>query len=136
MPLIFRVLVVDDDPLIRRMVIRVMSVLGTFEFNIAANGLEGLAALRYTDSQGESRPCHLVVSDIQMPRLNGLEMVQQACAQGLLNMEVTPVIFMTGSVHPTVLATAGALARSVVDKPFTAEELRKAVMNALGISHS
>jgi CheY-like chemotaxis protein len=64
------ILVVDDDILVRRMVRRVLERVGHRVLE-AGNGLDALDAL-------ESDWPDLVVTDIQMPRMNGLELLIEA----------------------------------------------------------
>ena len=59
----FRVLVVDDEAIIRKSFCRALSDAG-FEAHAAANGREALARL-------EEGPYHLVVTDLRMPEMDG-----------------------------------------------------------------
>lgn len=64
-----RVLYVEDDPLIRQ---EYMSFLSRFFVNIQSkeNGSEGLEAALESDYD-------LIITDVQMPKMNGLEMIQK-----------------------------------------------------------
>jgi|WetSurMetagenome_2_1015567.scaffolds.fasta_scaffold24462_2 CheY-like chemotaxis protein len=64
------ILVVDDDVLVRRMMRRLLERAG-HRVSEAANGLEALEALK------GGRP-DLVVTDVQMPQMNGLEFMIEA----------------------------------------------------------
>lgn len=66
---VIRVLVVDDDSLIREMLVRVLSRAG-YEVTSAANGKEALASF-------EAQPVDLVITDICMPELDGLETIAE-----------------------------------------------------------
>ena len=65
-----RILVVDDEPVVRRFAVRVLEAEG-FLVSEAADGAEALRLLRE-----EVPDVDAVVSDIVMPRLNGVELLQ------------------------------------------------------------
>jgi EAL domain-containing protein (putative c-di-GMP-specific phosphodiesterase class I)/FixJ family two-component response regulator len=79
-----RVLLVEDDGLVRRAASRVLGVEG-FEVVTAADGHEALAEL-------ERGAFDVVVSDVMMPRMSGLELLR---AIRLRDLEL-PVILLTG----------------------------------------
>ena len=60
-----RVLVVDDTPLNQQLIVALLERFGC-RTAVAGNGREALAALRH-------QPCDLVLMDVQMPEMNGLE---------------------------------------------------------------
>jgi CheY-like chemotaxis protein len=65
-----RILVIDDDPLVRRTMERLLQKSG-YEVRLAADGIEGLRAFR------TQRP-DLVITDIIMPQKEGLDTI--ACS--------------------------------------------------------
>jgi len=83
-----RVLIVDDSSVMRKMIehslrnagIQIRQVLG------ASDGLEALAVLK-------DNTVDLVLSDINMPVMNGLELLQRLCATGIA--KGAPVIMIT-----------------------------------------
>jgi DNA-binding NtrC family response regulator len=80
------VLVVDDDDGVRRFAARVLREEG-YEVREAADGAEALELLR-----GEASKIAIVVSDIVMPKLNGVQLLQMlSTLQPRL-----PVILMSG----------------------------------------
>jgi DNA-binding response OmpR family regulator len=84
-----RILVIDDDPAITSVLKRGLSYEG-FAVETAASGQEGLALER-------QRPSDLVVLDLMMPGLNGLEVLQRLRAAD----EHLPVILLTAKDAPT-----------------------------------
>jgi EAL domain-containing protein (putative c-di-GMP-specific phosphodiesterase class I) len=78
-----RVLVVDDEPLLRRALARVLAAEG-FEIVQACDGAEALAQL-------EETAVDVVVSDVQMPNVTGIEMLRAIRQR---DMEL-PVILLT-----------------------------------------
>ncbi len=77
------VLVVDDEPGIRGVVSRALERFG-YECMTASDGAEALRCL-------ESHPSDLVITDLEMPRMRGLELIERLRA----NDSETPVIIMT-----------------------------------------
>jgi CheY-like chemotaxis protein len=65
-----RILVIDDDPLLRRLTARLLSA-GGFETATAADGSEGLALIR------EGEPFDAVICDLLMPGMSGFEVVRE-----------------------------------------------------------
>jgi CheY-like chemotaxis protein len=64
-----KVLVVDDDPIIRDMMVDMLEYEG-FSLRVARNGLEALKALRGDDD-------YLVFLDVMMPTMSGKEVCEQ-----------------------------------------------------------
>jgi CheY-like chemotaxis protein len=65
-----RVLLVDDEPLVLKSVARVVRLLG-YHVTLAADGYEALEQLR-------ARPFDVIVSDVAMPEMDGLELLKRA----------------------------------------------------------
>ncbi len=118
------VLLIDDDESILGAVRRLLARTG-HQVTAAPSGAEGLRLWR---EQGAG----VVLTDLQMPGMNGLEVILQlrAYAPGL------PVVAMSGGERSRdldLLGTAGLLgAVGLLTKPFTAEELAAAIATATG----
>ncbi len=111
MPL--RALVVDDSRAMRSILSKILARLG-FEVAQAADGVEGLATL----SAGE--PFDVVLSDWNMPEMNGLEFVKVLRADPKFARVV--VVMVTTETHIEQMMTAlEAGANEYIMKPFTAE---------------
>jgi type IV pilus assembly protein PilB len=80
-----RVLAVDDDPFIRTMLEKVLSE-ANYEVILATDGEEALAKV-YRDLPD------LIISDVVMPKLDGLELVKKL--KGQLQTSIIPVILLT-----------------------------------------
>lgn len=91
-----RILVVDDDPLARRS-LRAMLERGYYRVEAAEGGAEALALLPTYQPE-------LVLLDIQMPGMDGLEVCQRI--RELPNGELLPIIFLTGDERPEIHAQA------------------------------
>ncbi len=77
------ILVIDDDPAITSLLKRGLSYEG-FAVNTAKSGLEGLSIVR-------EQPSDLVILDVMMPGLNGIEVLQRLRAAD----EQLPVLLLT-----------------------------------------
>jgi two-component system cell cycle sensor histidine kinase/response regulator CckA len=115
-------LVVDDEAPVRRFAVRVLQHDG-FRVLEAADGIEALELLR-------SRPVTLdvVVSDIVMPRMNGVELME---ALSLSHPQV-PVVLMSGYASNELLELGIAAPCSIVAKPFSQERLLAEVHRCAG----
>jgi len=107
-----RVLVVDDEPAVREALGRTLRFEG-YDVELAGDGADALAAL------GERRP-DLIVLDVMMPRLDGLEACRRLRASG----DTLPVLMLTArdGVGDRV-AGLDAGADDYLVKPFALEEL-------------
>jgi|SRR5436853_5296533 len=64
-----RILIVDDSPTMRRMILASLRDLKDIAFDEAENGLEAIEQLAIS-------PVHLMVLDLNMPDMHGLEVVE------------------------------------------------------------
>lgn len=118
-----RVLIVDDEETIRKMV-RMILEDELYEFAEAANGLEAQALL-------EKMPFDLIITDVIMPDCDGIELVM-AVRRKLPGIKV---IVMSGGGRMRAchyLDLAGKLgAARVFEKPFDTAALRQTVQELL-----
>ena len=109
------ILVVEDDPVTRRMVKRHLQRLGIRTFREAEDGKVALEEIKQQHPQ-------LVITDWSMPKLNGLELVQ--ILQSHESLQHIPVLLMTSrSDKADILAAAHEGVRSYLVKPFDAATL-------------
>ena len=107
------ILVVDDDLSVRAFIIDALKKGGYFNTREVENGIQALETFR-------KESYDLVISDLQMPGMNGMELLSRIKE---LNPS-TPVIIMTG--YPTIDITVSAMKEGALDfltKPFTIENL-------------
>ena len=117
-----KVLVVDDDPVVRKSFDRVLSHKG-YAVITAENGEEALHKL------SEER-YDIVYTDLRMPGMNGLEVAEQVKAQ----RPWTPVVIITG--YGTEAAESRAKAAGVssfLHKPLSPEMIEESARNALSV---
>lgn len=110
-----RFLVVDDFSTMRRIVRNLLKELGYTNVEEAEDGVDGLSKLR-------TGQFDFVVSDWNMPNMDGLEMLKQIRADAALNK--LPVLMVTAEAKKeNIIAAAQAGANGYVVKPFTAATL-------------
>jgi DNA-binding response OmpR family regulator len=115
-----RILVVDDEPAIRSFLVRVLEHEG-YAVRAAHNGQEALRCL-------ETSPFDLLLTDIKMDRLDGVELLREARSR----YPDLAVILLTG--HATVPSAIAALREGAYDyllKPVKNEEIVNAVAAGL-----
>jgi two-component system, chemotaxis family, chemotaxis protein CheY len=114
-----RVLVVDDSASVRQQVGAALSQAG-YEMVEAVDGADGLAKLA---SDGQIA---MVICDINMPRMNGLEMIEQLALNK--TMKKVPVVMLTTEGQPAMIQRARqAGAKGWIVKPFKPDLLVAAV---------
>jgi two-component system chemotaxis response regulator CheY len=117
-----RALIVDDSGVMRKIVERSLRQAGLELAEVweAGNGLEALAVL-------QTKTPDLILSDINMPTMDGLEFVRQL--RGVESAKGVPVVMITteGSESRVVEALSCG-ARGYIRKPFTPEQVKQHVM--------
>jgi CheY-like chemotaxis protein len=115
-----RVLVVDNDARLRRLLALVLGQLGFTHITQAADGSAAILAL----SDG---PLDLIVTDLQMPHMDGIGLVRRLREGG----DRTPVIMVSGQTDPKVIALARqAGVDHYLTKPVDANALSDAIQQA------
>ena len=120
-----RTLIVDDSSVMRKIVERSLRQAGLDPLVVyeAGNGAEGLDMLK-------AKPVDLILSDINMPSMDGLEFLRQIKAQNLAP-GVPVVMITTESSEEHVKQAILAGARGYIRKPFTAEQVKERVLPLL-----
>ena len=117
-----RVLIVEDDESVRIFTARALQADG-HATETAGDGDEGLAMIR-----AESGGFDLVLSDIRMPVMDGIEMAETA-AKAFPRLRI---LLMTGYAEQRERAAElGGTVLGVVRKPFSLAEIRSEVTRAL-----
>jgi two-component system cell cycle response regulator CpdR len=117
-----KILVAEDDDDIRDLVVRALSDDG-HALTAAADGAAALDEITRRDGGFD-----LVLSDVKMPVMDGIAL---ALAVGKIHPEI-PIVLMTGYADQRE-RTRGldALVHDVIAKPFTLDQLKRAVREAL-----
>jgi two-component system chemotaxis response regulator CheY len=114
-----KVLVVDDSASVRQQVGMALQHAG-FEVVEAVDGVDAIARLSSVSG------IRMVISDVNMPRMNGLDMVEKIKAEG--KHTGLPILMLTTEGEPALIQRAkGAGVRGWIVKPFKAELLVAAV---------
>ena len=114
-----KILIVDDSATIRRQVVSGLGAAG-FEVVEAADGIEGAERIRAGSDLA------LVLCDVNLPRSNGLEMLESLRDE--IASRRLPVVMLTTEGEPQAIARAKkAGARAWIVKPFKAHLLVGAV---------
>jgi len=121
-----RVLVVDDSPTVRQQVGTVLRDAG-FDVVEASDGAEGTSKVAADPDIG------MVILDVNMPRVNGLEMLE-TIKQDSRNAAL-PVVMLTSEGQLSLIERAKrAGAKGWIVKPFKAELLLAAVRKLMATS--
>ncbi len=114
-----KILVVDDSSLARSLLIDAMNQaeLGEHVFREAGNGIEAL-------EQVHSEPPDLILSDLRMPRMDGIELLEELQRLGVS----VPFCLVTGGMSSDAEERAVALGvAKIVAKPFSPQTLADAL---------
>ena len=122
-----RALIVDDSSVMRKIVERCLRQAGVELGTVyeASNGAEGLAVI-------DSNQVDLILSDINMPVMDGLEFVKNL--QAAANAKGVPVVMITTKGGESQVAQALSLgARGYIRKPFTPDQVKQHVVPLLRV---
>ncbi|MGH9862495.1 MAG: response regulator transcription factor, partial [Candidatus Acidiferrales bacterium] len=119
-----RILVVDDDDTVRRLIVKSLERLPVKpEIITAGDGAEGLAKV-------EKVKPDLVVLDVMMPKMNGFDVCQKL--RGNIQTAFIPILMLTGNTDEES-RTKGFLVGTddYMNKPFSVPELHARVTRLL-----
>ena len=115
----FSVLVVDDFATMRRIVSNLLREAGFEHFSEAEDGIEALRKL-------ESGSFQFVVSDWNMPKMTGLELLKSV--RNSVHLQHLPFLLVTAEARKeNIIEAAQAGADGYIVKPFTAATLKDKV---------
>ena len=111
------ILLVEDEPALRKMITRFLAASG-YKVVEAADGEEALLQVRSHDG-----PIHLILTDVAMPRMGGPELALRLSKAG-----ASPkVLYMSGFTEDPLLGA------SFISKPFLNSELTRKVREVLDL---
>lgn len=120
------ILVVDDQQTIRSLARMGLEQLGVGEILEAADGEEGLKIILTRKT-----PVHLIISDYNMPNLNGLSLLRAVRAHGPVSR--TAFIMLTGRADKAMVMSAVEHGvNNYLVKPFTVEGMKEKIEAVLG----
>ena len=117
-----RILIAEDDDVIRELAVRALNEDG-HELTVTADGAAALVAL------GRHRGAFdLLLTDVKMPKVDGIALALEA---GRLHPDIA-IMLMTGYADQRERAHGlDALVHDVIAKPFTVDQIKGAVREAL-----
>lgn len=123
-----RTLIVDDSSVMRKIVERALRQAGlnTMVVFEAGNGIDGLEMLK-------AERVDLILSDINMPSMDGLEFLRQIRAQNLAP-GIPVVMITTESSEEHVKQAILAGAQGYIRKPFTPEQVKERVLPLMRVA--
>lgn len=123
------ILLVDDSETVRAVISKALNIAGLpiGQLYEAANGKEALELLK-------REWIDLVLADIHMPVMGGVELIERMCEDGLMNTIPVIVISTEGSkTRIEQLMSKGV--RAYLRKPFSPETIRDVVEDITGVQH-
>ena len=119
-----KVMVVDDQTSMRAMIRRALQDLGFKDVRDKAGAVEALSAIK-TDR------VHLVISDFNMPEMDGLQFLEAVRTDPVIGKTV--FIMLTGSADKEIVQKAAALGvNNYVVKPFAPAALKEKIERVFG----
>ncbi|MBO9713472.1 response regulator [Sphingomonas sp.] len=119
-----KVMVVDDQASMRAMIRRALQDLGFKDIRDKPTAPEALSSVR-TDR------VHLIISDFNMPEMDGLQFLEQVRADPVIGKTV--FIMLTGSSDREIVQKAAALGvNNYVVKPFAPAALKEKIERVFG----
>lgn len=119
-----RVMVVDDMSVSRGLLEQGLEAIGVKNVSYATNGQDALSALA-------AQPAHLIISDYNMPKMDGLHLLQ-ALRKNAATQKVG-FILVTGSEDKNVIVNGQKLGmNNYLKKPFTPESLKACIERVTG----
>ena len=122
------ILVVDDSLVVRKMIIKALGLsdLPLGEVFEAASGFEGLAVL-------DKHWVDLVLADLNMPGMNGEEMIERIRANTALSD--IPIVVVSTEGSKTRIDRLSEMGARFIHKPFPPEQIQSVVTGILGLQH-
>ena len=119
-----RIMVVDDMSTSRGLITQALDSFGVRDVAVAENGKEALHALA-------KRPVHLVISDYNMPGLNGLQLLK-ALRENKLTSRIG-FILVSGKLDNEILTTGKKLGlNNFITKPFDTPQMKTCLQAVVG----
>lgn len=122
-----KIMIVDDSPVMRAFIRRVIGLTG-LELEAIYEAGNGEDALRLL---GDHR-ADLILTDINMPKMNGEEFIRHIGSDDSLRM-IPVLVVSTDSTQIRVQRLLALGAKGYLTKPFLPEMLRDEVEKALGV---
>lgn len=124
------IIVIDDSKTMRSVIKKFLISFGFKKLHFARNGVEGIDLIK--NLQNENTKIDLILSDINMPQMNGLLMAKKLIADKMI--EGVPVVFVTAETGNDTKVDIDFLpGASVIYKPFKDSSLQSIVYEHFGV---
>jgi CheY-like chemotaxis protein len=117
-----RILLAEDNAVNQKLALRLLSQMG-YRADVAANGLETIRSL-------ERQPYDVILMDVQMPEMDGLEASRQICARWPRNKRPRIVAMTANAMQGDREKCLEAGMDDYVSKPIRVDELVRALSEA------
>ncbi len=117
-----KILVVDDSSTMRRIITNTLKRIGHSDIEEAEDGKDAL-------KQMETHPIELLITDWNMPIMNGLQLVENVRAK---NKKIPILMVTTNAAKDDVIAALKAGVNNYVVKPMTPETLEEKIKAIAG----
>jgi two-component system, chemotaxis family, chemotaxis protein CheY len=118
------IMVVDDMSTSRGLITMALEEIGIKKVDFQSNGQDALRAI-------STRPVHLVISDYNMPGLDGLQLLESLRSNKLTSR--IGFILVSGKLDETIIATGRKLGmNNFLRKPFSTAQLRQCLEAVVG----
>ncbi|MEL6639797.1 MAG: response regulator [Pseudomonadota bacterium] len=119
-----RVMIVDDMGVSRGLLVQAIEEMGIWKNQAENDGRAAYAKL-------VNDPVHLVLSDYNMPGMDGLQLLQ-ALRQNKTTARIG-FILVTGNPTPDLVSKGKALGlNNIIKKPFTTDSMKKCIESVVG----
>lgn len=120
----FQILLVEDDEVDIQSVQREIKKLDVpIQLHVAKNGIEALDKLYGRNGEAKLSPIpHLIILDINMPKMNGIEFLKKLREDASLK-KITVYILTTAYTTPDKIATQGLHVTGYIVKPLQHNDL-------------
>lgn len=122
----YSVLIVDDSPVMRSFIRRVMTLSG-FDVGECLEASDGEEAL----TQLKEHHVDVILTDINMPKMNGEELLRRLETEGVLR-SIPALVISTDGTKDRILRMISLGAEGYMTKPFSPETLREELERVLG----
>jgi len=125
----YNILIVDDSRTMRSVLTKTLGMTGLDlgEVYVAENGLDALGKLK-------EHWIDLVMTDLNMPEMTGLELIEKMAQDGMLKATPVIVISTDGSAERLQALLEKGI-REFIRKPFTPEAITEAITRVLGVTN-
>jgi two-component system chemotaxis response regulator CheY len=119
-----KILVVDDTTTSRMLLRDALETIGFRNIAVAGDGEQAMQMMM-------TQPCHLIISDMNMPKMNGLQLLH--AIRTYKPTSRTPFMILTGNNDKNVLIEGRKMGlNNYLNKPFTTPDLKKALEAIVG----